>query len=166
MMCIKNYKSILWMTLGLGLLGTAGSFIAQYGYGLNPCPLCIFQRVSVMGVAIFSIIALLFPIRRWISRVLTGIWVSIPAVFGWGVAARQLYLQSLPKDQVPACGPGLNFMVQTMPFTDMISKVLTGSGECAEVQKFWAIPLPIWSIVLFSCVLLLLWWGVYRTRNH
>ncbi|MDO5687139.1 MAG: disulfide bond formation protein B [Neisseria sp.] len=161
----STYKKLLLLVLLIALVGSAGSFFAQYVLGLNPCPLCIFQRVAVMAVALFTIIALLFPLRFKLSRFISAVWVSLPALFGLGVALRQIYLQNLPADQVPACGPGLNFLSKTLPFTDFISTVLSGSGECAQVEKILWVPLPVWSLMLFSCILVLVWYGLFKSRH-
>ena len=69
-------------------------------------------------------------------------------------AARQIWLQSLPKDLVPACGPGLNYMLDTLPFTDVVRKVLEGSGECAE--KGWVLlglSIAGWTFVFFVAMI-------------
>lgn len=160
------YKKFLLLILLIALAGSAGSFFAQYVLKLNPCPLCIFQRVAVIGVAAVTFICLLFPLRFMASRVTSALLITVPTLFGLGVAVRQIYLQSLPADQVPACGPGLNFLVKTMPFTEMLSTVLSGSGECAKVEKILSVPLPIWSILLFSSILLLLWYALLKSRRY
>ena len=103
----------------------------QYGEGLEPCPLCMFQRVAVSAVGVvFLIGAIHNPGRAGaaVYAVLTLILAGAGAAF----AARQIWLQALPKDQVPACGMGLSYMIDTMTFSDVLRRVLEGSGECAE----------------------------------
>src|SRR5207237_2076037 len=69
---------------------------------------------------------------------------------GIAFATRQVWLQSLPKDQVPACGMGLNYMLDTLPFTDVVRKVLEGSGECAEKGwEFLHLSIAGWTLVFF-----------------
>ena len=106
----------------------------QYHEGLDPCPLCIFQRVAVIAAGIVFLLAFIHNPGR------TGAWiyaVLIVAAAGTGAAfaSRQVWLQSLPKDQVPACGMGLSYMLESFPLLDVVKKVFAGSGECAE--KAW-----------------------------
>ena len=69
---------------------------------------------------------------------------------GAGIASRQLYLQSLPADQAPACGPSLDFIFQTFPLTDALSILLRGDGNCAEVVwRFLGLSIPGWTVIIF-----------------
>jgi protein dithiol:quinone oxidoreductase len=73
---------------------------------------------------------------------------------GGAIAARQVWLQSLPKDQVPACGMGLNYMLETLPFTDAVRQVLEGSGECAEKGwEFLHLSIAGWTLVFFIAMI-------------
>lgn len=121
----------------------------QYGKGLEPCPLCIFQRVAVIAVGIvFLLGALHNPGKTGTS--LYALLTVITAGAGALLAARQVWLQSLPKDLVPACGPGLNYMLETLPFSDVVRKVLEGSGECAEKGwVFLGLSIAGWTFVFF-----------------
>jgi len=125
----------------------------QYGKGIEPCPLCIFQRVAVIAVGIVFLLAALHNPKRSgaaFYAFLTVIAAGAGALF----AARQIWLQSLPKDLVPACGPGLNYMLDTLPFTDVVRRVLEGSGECAE--KGWVLlglSIAGWTFVFFVAMI-------------
>jgi len=68
---------------------------------------------------------------------------------GAALAGRQLWLQSLPADQVPACGPGLSYMADVMPLTELLTTVLQGSGSCAEVNPVLGLPIPVWTLAAF-----------------
>ncbi|WP_434776910.1 disulfide bond formation protein B [Neisseria sp. Ec49-e6-T10] len=159
-------KNVFWLvTLG-AVVAASASFYIQYGLGAKPCPLCIFQRVGVICVGLVSLIlALIFtlcpPKKSW-KNILANCIASIPAILGGSVSIQHLYIQSLPPEEVPACGPGLNFMMDTMPFTKVLSTVLYGSGECAEVQTFLWVPLPLWSLIFFAGVLLFIWGCWFR----
>jgi disulfide bond formation protein DsbB len=81
--------------------------------------------------------------------VLTGV-ASLATV---GVAIRHLYVQSLPPGTIPACGAPLDVLLQFTPVTEVIRKVLTGSGECSEVTwRFLGLAMPAWVLI---CALLL-----------
>jgi protein dithiol:quinone oxidoreductase len=140
----------------LGFLVCAGllawAFWLQYHDGLEPCPLCMFQRVAVAAAGVVFLIAFLHNPRRRGATFYASLIVLVAGA-GAALAGRQIWLQSLPKDQVPACGMGLNYMLETLPFADVILKVLAGSGECAE--KGWellGLAIPGWTLVFFIVV--------------
>ena len=121
----------------------------QYGEGLEPCPLCAFQRFAVAGIGLVFLVAAIHNPGR-LGAGLYAALIVLCAGIGAAFAGRQVWLQSLPKDQVPACGMGLNYMLDSMPFSDVIAKVFAGSGECAE--KGWellGLAIPGWTLVFF-----------------
>ncbi len=128
---------------------------SQYGLGLEPCPLCIFQRVAVIATgSIFLLAALHGPAR--LGRLIYGGLAAAAAAVGLGVAGRHVWLQNLPPDQVPACGPGLDFMLDTFGLGEVLRMVLSGSGECADVSwSFLGLSMPAW--VAISCACLAIW---------
>ena len=82
--------------------------------------------------------------------------VAIPALVGVGVAGRHVWLQNLPPNEVPACGPGLDFLMSSFPLRDVLSMVLTGSGQCATIEwSFLGLSMPAW--VFLACLGLLVW---------
>jgi disulfide bond formation protein DsbB len=103
----------------------------QYGVGLDPCPLCSLQRIAVIAIGIVFLIAAIHNPGRLGAGIYAGLVVII-GLFGVVTAMRHVWIQSLPKDEVPACGMGLNYMLETLPLTDVLLKVFRGSGECAE----------------------------------
>jgi len=125
----------------------------QYGEGLEPCPLCMFQRVCVSAVGIVFLIAAIQNPRR-AGAAFYAVLTVIIAGAGAAFAARQIWLQALPKDQVPACGMGLSYMMDTLPFTDVVRKVLEGSGECAEKGwEFLHLSIAGWTLVFFIAMI-------------
>ena len=130
-----------------GLIGYA--LYAQYVLGLEPCPLCIFQRVGVIACGVvFALATIHAPGRRGAAGY--AMLTLIAAGLGAAVSVRHLWIQSLPPSQVPACGPGLNYMMDTLPFAEVLQKVLAGSGECAAIDwRFLGLTLPGWTLVFF-----------------
>ncbi|HUE10642.1 MAG TPA: disulfide bond formation protein B, partial [Steroidobacteraceae bacterium] len=116
----------------LGALACAGllayAYYAQFVLHLDPCPLCIFQRVGVFAIGVIFALAAAHDPVGWPRRVYAGL-LLLAALATVGVAARQLYIQSLPPGSVPACGASLDFMLKVFPLTDVLVKVLTGSGD-------------------------------------
>jgi disulfide bond formation protein DsbB len=134
----------------LALLAVALYF--QHVMGLEPCPLCIFQRIFVMTLGAVMLLAAIHNPRHIGRRVYGGL-VLVVAGLGVGVAGRHVWLQSLPADQVPACGPGLDYLLDAFPLLDALKLVFQGSGECAEVQwTFLGLSIPGWTLVMFSAV--------------
>lgn len=132
----------------------SAAYYLQFARGMEPCPLCIFQRLAVAALAVVFLIAALHAPRRWGNGVYAGAVLAAAGV-GLALAARHIYLQSLPPDQVPACGPGLDYMLNVFPLWDAVRMVLTGSGECAEVDRVLGLSIPAWTLAAFVALGLL-----------
>lgn len=136
---------------------------AQYVLNLEPCPLCIFQRLAVIAMGIIFLYCSIIEPKSKIHKLLASIFFSITASTGIAVASRHVWLQSLPSDQVPGCGPGLDFMLSTFPLTEVLEMVFSGSGECANVDwSFLSLSMPAWVIISFSLMLVFAIWTNYR----
>ena len=125
----------------------------QYVEGLEPCPLCVFQRICVivMGV-VFLVAGFHHPGRA--GATIYALVELLAGGAGIAFAGRQVWLQSLPADQVPTCSMGLNYMLDTLPFTDVLKKVFEGSGECAEkTWEFLHLSLAAWMLVFFIAMI-------------
>lgn len=129
-----------------GLMGYA--LFAEYYLGLYPCPLCVFQRMAVIGVGLIALLAALHNPKgggRWIYTI--GIVLAGGA--GIAVAGRHVWLQNLPPDEVPACGgASLDYLLETLPLLDALKKIFNASGECAEVSwRFLSLSMPTWVLI-------------------
>jgi protein dithiol:quinone oxidoreductase len=139
----------------VGLLAYA--LYAQFDLGVDPCPLCIFQRVGVAALGVVFLIAALHNPRGWGTRAY-AVLLAVAALATIGVAARHLYVQHLPPGSLPSCGAPLGVMLKFSPFFDVIRKVLSGSGECSEVNwRFLGLAMPAWVLI---CALVLGAFGV------
>jgi disulfide bond formation protein DsbB len=128
----------------------ATALTMQYALKLEPCPLCIFQRVFVMALGGIALVAAIHD-PGLAGRRVYGVLIVVFGVLGMIVAGRHVWLQSLPADQVPECGPGLEYMLNAFPLTDVLSLVFRGSGECADVQwVFLGLTIPGWTLVIFT----------------
>ena len=138
---------------------------AQFHDGLNPCPLCIFQRIAYAALGVVFLLGGVHAPKGRLGRRLYGVLALIPGGLGLGIAARHVWLTHLPADQVPECGPPLQFMMDTNPLTDVIRKVLTGSGECAKVDwTFLGMSMPAWSLTCFIGLVLCALYAAFRPR--
>ena len=144
-----NARNTNWL-IGFGcafLMGIA--LYMEHQMQLEPCPLCIFQRVAVIAVGLVAIIAALHNPPA-IGLKVYGTAQLVVAVVGGLLASRQLWLQSLPADQVPSCGPGLEYLLDVFSLSEVLQMVLTGDGSCAEVVwTFLGISIPGWTLVGF-----------------
>lgn len=132
----------------------AVAFYFQYVAGLNPCPLCIFQRVAFIAAGIILLLGFLHDSQSW-GRRIYALLTMLAALFGVVVAGRHVWLQNLPEDAVPQCGPGLEFMLEAFPLPEALGLILQGSGECAEVQwRLLGLTMPAWSLVWLSLLAL------------
>jgi protein dithiol:quinone oxidoreductase len=146
-MLLPRRLFLLGFLLSLSMVAAAGYF--QLIDNLEPCPLCILQRVFTMLVGLVLLIAVIHNPKAIGVRIY-GLLGGVLALLGASISARHLWLQSLPEDQVPSCGPGLNFMLDNFPLGDTINMVLRGSGECAEVLwTFMGVSIPGWTLLAF-----------------
>ena len=143
-----------------GLLGFG--YYLQFAQGLEPCPLCVLQRLAFMAFGAIALVGVFLARGRLATRVLAGLGL-VAAALGAGVAGRQVWLQSLPAEQVPACGPGLDYMMQNFPLQKTLSMVLRGSGECAEnAWQFLGLGIAAWALVWFALLAALSVYLVWR----
>ena len=142
-------KRVLNLT---GFLSCAGmmayALFAQYQLYLDPCPLCILQRVAVIGMGIiFLLLAVHNPRPGWARRVYLGLF-GLSVLGGIIVAGRHVWLQHMPPDKVPSCGPGLGYMLDNFPVGDALRMAFTGSGDCSEIHwQLLGLSMPAWVLI-------------------
>ena len=147
MMRITRRNLLLTVFLFCVLLITY-ALSTQYVLGLEPCPLCILQRVAGIALGLSFLFMALRPPQTKQSKFFASLLVMIVSSVGVGIAARHVWLQHLPPDQVPGCGPGLDFMMANFPLSEVFQMVFSGSGECAEISwSFAFLSMPAWVII-------------------
>lgn len=141
----------LFLAMALASAGLmAFALYLEYFYLLDPCPLCMMQRIWVVIVGVLALGAALHGrgLARW------ALATGAAAIIGSGFSLRQLWLQSLPADEVPACGPGLDYMLEVFPLSDVLKAMVMGTGNCAEVTwTFLSLSIPAWVLVAFAAFL-------------
>lgn len=147
-------------------LGCTGLIVAalymQHVMGMHPCPLCITQRVFVIAVGLLALAAALHNPKP-LGRKIYGALSLLAALVGAGVSARHVWIQSLPEDQVPACGPGLEYMFETFPLMEALTLLFQGDGNCADVVwQFLGLSIPGWTLVAFAGLALISGWQALR----
>lgn len=153
---IKQIYALIFLSV-IGLLVYA--LYTQYFEYLDPCPLCMTQRLFYILVGLFALIALIHSRGH---HIYAGLGL-LSALGGALVAGRQVWLQHLPPDQVPACGPSLEYMLDTFPLGQTLKTLFTGDGNCAEVDwTFLGMSMAEWSLLCFIGYFALLVWQLLR----
>ena len=130
--------------VSLGLIGVG--LLLQHVVGLDPCPLCIFQRMAYLAVALLALLAAVLSPRAS-SRWLGGL-VLLSALTGAGIAGWHVWLQMNPQGM--SCGPGLATMLENFPLTEVLPKVFRGSGDCSEsAWRLLGMTIADWSLLWF-----------------
>lgn len=132
---------------GTGLL-LAGALIMEHVFAMNPCPLCLMQRLWFAIAGLLALAALIHSPRWGIYPLLS----MLAALVGGGFSIRQLYLQNLPEDQVPACGPDMAYMLENFPLADVLAAMTRGTGDCAEVAWQFGLTIPGWALIGFIAI--------------
>ena len=154
------------MSIGMILIALYMEHFLQ----LKPCILCYMQRGAVILVGILAAIGLLINTKKIVSYkiLISGIFLS--SLTGALLAARQLYLQSLPADMVPSCVPDIDYLFSTLPFLEILILALTGDGNCAEVLwSFMGIRIPGWVLIawmLFMTYCFFIFKNVEEIHSH
>ena len=140
-------------------------YFLQYAQGLEPCPLCMVQRLFFYLVGAVSLIAALHGPGR-AGGIVYGVLAALFALGGAATAGRQVWLQHLPADKVPQCGPDLMYMLENLPLARTLEKLVQGSGECAKVDwTFLGLSIAEWSLACFiALALYALWLAARRPR--
>ena len=162
----RRSGNFLGLLACIGLIGYA--LYAQYGMGLEPCPLCILQRVAVMAAGVLFLLAFLHNPGDRGARVY-GVLIDLVALLGILVAARQIWIIAQPPGAVAECGASLDYMMDVLPLHEVLGKVLTGSGECAKIDwLFLGLNMPTWVLMALVCLgfwgLLVNWFAPRRGR--
>jgi disulfide bond formation protein DsbB len=145
-----SFRQLCALGFAACLGGMAFVLYLQHYEGLAPCPMCVFQRVAMVAAGLAFLAGALHAPRgsgRWAYSGLA----LLSAGAGAGIAARHVWLQNLPPDQVPACGPTLDYLMDMLPFTEVVTTILKGDGNCALIDwSLFGLSLPGWAFVAFA----------------
>jgi disulfide bond formation protein DsbB len=127
----------------------AGGYYFQFALDMEPCPLCIMQRVATLMVAL-GCLAGFFLAARPTGLLIASGWTLLSSIFGFYLSNHHNWLQNLPADQVPSCGPSLEYMLDAFPIMEVITVLLRGNGNCAEISwSFFGLSMPAWLMIFF-----------------
>ena len=141
--------NLFLVVMAVAAMAFALLFLQRY-MGFAPCPLCVFQRVGLMVMGVFALLSVLIHPKRSAMRLLLWLGSLLGILWSTFVAARHVWIQHLPPDQVPSCGPGLDYWLEALPMKEVVHQVLSGSGECAVVAwRFLGLSIPEQALILF-----------------
>ena len=130
-----------------GLIGAA--LYLQYVVGIEPCPLCVMQRVAVVATGLAFLAAAIHHPGRFGAHIY-GALIAILSLAGLVVAGRHVWLQYMPADKRPACGPGLEYLFGAFGPLEALSRIFRGSGECGAVDwTLLGLSIPHWTLLAF-----------------
>ena len=159
----RSYRFVSGLLFLASVIGMSFALYLEHVQGLEPCPLCIFQRIGLIGLGVISLIAFLHNPKSNVFKRFYSFLGLLSILWSVGVAGRHVWLQHLPPDQVPSCGPGLNYWVDTLPLKAVFENVLKGSGECAKIDwTFLGQSIPTWSLLFFSILAVISLWQIFR----
>jgi disulfide bond formation protein DsbB len=163
-----NFTRPFYLALFIVCLSLLGfGLYLEHVQGIEPCPLCAFQRMCYIAISLIALAAAIHNPDSWMRYIYSGLTL-IASLIGAGIAGRQVWLQHLPPELVPECGPGLEYMMEVFPFMDAMKMIISGSGECAEVHwTFLSLSIAEWSLVCFSLIVIatLLVTFVFKQKN-
>jgi protein dithiol:quinone oxidoreductase len=148
---VNRYQNAMLLVLAAtaALLGAALYY--EHVDGQVPCPLCLTQRIGFMLAGLFAFVSLMDNPGRRIYPIL----VAASALGGAGFALRQLYLQQLPPGEAPACGPGLDYMIEVFPASEVLRAMVMGTGDCAAVSwSLFGLSMAGWALLGFVAILI------------
>lgn len=150
----QRWNSDAWALVIVFVAGAAltQALVFEHAFNMPPCPLCLMQRIWIFVAGAWAYLSLLHNPRLGIYPMATG----ISAIIGAGFSIRQLWLQSLPEGEAPACGPGTDYMIANFPLSEVLQAMTSGTGDCAEVSwSLFGISLPGWALICFAVILVL-----------
>ena len=153
----RRFANFLGFFACSALIGYA--FFAQYVQLLEPCPLCWFQRIAFFVLGVVFLLAALHNPKSTGARVYS-VLLAIAALIGIAIAARHIWIQSLPPGSVPSCGASVGYLLDIMPALDVIKKVFSGSGECQHIDALLGVSWPWWTAITMTLL------GVWGTAMN
>ncbi|MEQ3695484.1 MAG: disulfide bond formation protein B [Pseudomonadales bacterium] len=145
-MMLSTRKTFLLMALyTLTMMATALIYFQNY-LGYEPCVLCVAQRIATITIGVIALIAFT---HGKATRVYASLLVLASGA-GAAIAGRHVWIQSLPEDEVPLCGPSFDYIVDAFPLRDALEMILLGDGSCADVHwDLLGLSIPAWTLIAF-----------------
>lgn len=161
----NNKRIYVWLCLITSAAAMTGAIIIEKQFALEPCHLCVLQRIAMGLVILTSFFALIHQTKQRGTRIYLSV-VALFSLLGLGTAARHMWLQNLPADQVPECGPTLEYLLQTFPLSETLAAIFRGTGQCAETAwVFLRLSIPEWAAIAFGVITMIALFGLFHGRK-
>ncbi len=148
--------------IGCTFLLSMGAYF-QFVQGLDPCPLCISQRIAILLTGLVFLSAAIHNPAQTGTTVYAAAG-TVTALCGAAISTRHVWIQHLPPDKVPECGPGLEYVLQNFPLFETVKLMLNGTGDCAKVDwTMLGFSMPAWTLLAF---LMLAAWSLLQIWNY
>jgi protein dithiol:quinone oxidoreductase len=166
-MSLRRLENLIGFAICAGLMSYA--YYSQFHDGLEPCVLCIFQRIAVISLGMIFLVAFLHHPKQ-IGAQIYGALILLAAIAGSAVSIRHIYIQHMPSYMLPPCGPGLNYLFKTLPLNKFIIKAFTGTADCSVITwRFLGLSMPEWLLIWFAILGLggffVNWYGMRMRRS-
>lgn len=149
-----SFRLLFISGFSLCVLLLASAYFMEYVLGLEPCPLCIFQRFAFYGMGFFFLLGAIHNCQSF-GRYIYAFHTSLFSLIGIGLASRQVWLQHLPPEALPSCTASLDRLMTLYPILDVLKIVLEGSPECTENDfTILYLTLPEWTLLTFIALLI------------
>lgn len=156
----QNPRAVSFGLFLAAAVGMAYAMFLQHGLGLEPCPMCILQRVGLMVMGAFSLLSALINPKKLAVKLMLWLGSFLGIAWAFGVALRHVWLQKFP-DPMASCGAGFDFWLETMPMTDILQLILSGSADCGVIDwTFMGLSIPMQSGIFFGVLILVHLWLV------
>ena len=151
-MIIPAPRALNFLGFALCAAMMAYALFVEHVLLLMPCPLCVFQRMAVISLGLVFLVSAIHDPGS-LGRKIYAVFLVLAAGAGSAVAGRHAWLQIMPEDQVPACGPGFDYIIDSFPFSEALALIFTGSGECADIDWiFLGLSMPAWVLFCFIII--------------
>lgn len=146
------------------LLGYA--IYVQLQLGIEPCPLCIFQRIAFAALGLLFLVGALHGPARGGGRKAYGVLAFLAAAVGAGISGKHVSVQLFP-DPMASCGPPLSFLRETLGPFEAMRRVLTGTGDCGNIDwRFLGLSMPMWCLICFVLLGAFALYAGFRARRR
>ncbi len=147
-------RKLYFLSFLVSSVALCAALLMEHLLEADPCPLCLLSRAIILLLAIFSVVPLLHNPQKQRTRMIYSGIASLFALSGIMISLRHIWIQNLPPEKVPACGPGIDYLLKVLPPSEVLTHIFNGSGECADVQvQFLGASLPVWTLGLFIFIL-------------
>lgn len=164
---LATHPRLIFALIAAGCASLIGvGLVMQYIYEMEPCALCISQRIAIIAVGLTAFVAAIHGPKTLGVKAYALLGV-IFTLIGASISVRHVYIQSLPEDEAPLCGPGLSYMFETRPIFDALSLLLKGDGNCADIYvSVLGLTIPGWTLIAFIGLAVFNIWAAFNSRKH